>query len=116
MTKIRSEFIIERLNQRRLSRYADRSYIQDLLYIEKTALHGILNWGGAMLLGRVKTSHPKEYIVIMKELAPEKYQRQLESDRRFEEECEARARWIAGYERKERLKLEKLWIAYSRTI
>lgn len=78
--KIKSKFIKEQI---RKSKWKDREYIEDLLFLEEAVLYPNRKWGygGSMHLYGLKQSYRKEYHAIFKELDPKGFKKYVASEK-----------------------------------
>lgn len=104
MTKyieVKSNFIKEKIKQ---SKFKNRDYIDDLIFLEDYITGKIkgLGFGGAMKLHAVKSHYEKEYIELLKELAPEKLDKFLKEKEKSEKEGKEAEEYLKEEEKQER--------------
>lgn len=78
-SKVKSEFIKERISERNFELEDHREYIKDLIFLERVILDEIeLKQCSGLKYKQIKNSHEEEYLKILEELDEEKYRKKLE--------------------------------------
>ena len=108
MNKPKSKFVRNKIKRLKLNT-KNKSYIEDLLLLEKFILGEVIGWAGGVLANNKADEYGKEYKAIYKELDLAGYREHLEREKK-EKLKEAREnRKFESESRKENIKTNKLW-------
>ena len=98
--KVKSNFIKEKLKK---TSFEDRGYIDDLMFLEQSILKEIYGWLANMRLFGLKNKYKKEYEIIFKEIAPAKYKRTIQQEKKeAEKERKEEEKWQKEEEEEEK--------------
>ncbi len=82
-TNIKSELIKEAIKN---TPWKKRQYIEDLIFLENSILHGVRGMGSNIRLHCLSSQYEKEYLKLFKELKPPIYKEVLEITRKEKSE------------------------------
>tara|TARA_Y100000034_G_C6780253_1_gene348702 strand:+ start:316 stop:669 length:354 start_codon:yes stop_codon:yes gene_type:complete len=106
---VKSNFIKEKIKK---TKFKDRKYIDDLIFLEDHITGKIKNlgWAGSMKLHGLKNSYKKEYEAIYKELRPKEWKEIQKRDKEEREKDKKEEKEFIEEERKELEESKKCWI------
>lgn len=106
--KIRSKYLKGRVKKLKWTQ-DNRSYMRKLVLLENAIVDGVTGWSHAVQIHHLRSSYPKEYATMLKELDREGHKEHLKEQAKDVKERRKAERWCEEEDRREEREERGWW-------